>query len=203
MKTGLTGPFSSSPFDPIMTSPLMTAIKKPSSRRTVFDASFSDFSLNCNTPEKSYLYEDYEFSFPKVDDFASLISKLGKGCYMWKRDLSRFFLQLPLDPIDYDKVAFVLRGNLYFFTSFVWGCRHAGMNGQRVSTAIAAIHRSLGHQLQCNHKNTGCQHNCLHVTYPTESKEASSDPFNTLNYSEEYLHITQNIRLILPCIVLI
>ena len=112
LKTGLTGPFSSSPFDPVMTSPLMTAIKKPGSRRTVFDASFFDFSLNGNTPEKSYLDEDYEFTFPKVDDFASLISELGHGCYMWKRDLSRFFLQLPLDPLDYDKVAFVWRGSL-------------------------------------------------------------------------------------------
>ena len=73
-----------------MTSPLMTAVKKPNSRRTVFDASFSDFSLNVNTPEKSYLFEEYDFSFPKVDDFASLILSLGKGCYMWKRYLSTF-----------------------------------------------------------------------------------------------------------------
>ena len=56
-----------------MTSPLMTATKKPSSRRAVFDASFSNSSLNMSTPERSYLGEDYEFSFPKIDDFAALI----------------------------------------------------------------------------------------------------------------------------------
>ena len=87
-----------------MISPLMTSVKKPDSRRAVFDASFGDYSLNLNTPEKCYLGEEYEFSFPKLDDFVGIILKLGKGCFMWKRDLSRFFLQLPLDPLDYDKV---------------------------------------------------------------------------------------------------
>ena len=81
-KGGITGPFSSAPFDQIMTSPLMTSIKKPNSRRAVFDASFGDFSLNLNTPEKCYLNEEYEFSFPKLDDFAAIILSLGKNCFM-------------------------------------------------------------------------------------------------------------------------
>ena len=127
-----------------MISPLMTAIKKPCSRRTVYDASFSDYSLNINTPEKLYLGEEYEFSFPKLDDFAQLILKYGKNCYLWKRDLSRFFLQLPLDPYDFDKVGCIWWGQLLLFTSYVWGTRHAGMNGQRVTNAVSAIHRSLG-----------------------------------------------------------
>ena len=66
-----------SPFDDVMISPLMTSPKKPNSRRTVFDASFSDFSLNVNTPDKLYFGEEYEFSFPKLDDFAALILKNG------------------------------------------------------------------------------------------------------------------------------
>ena len=40
---GITGPFYSSPYSQIMTSPLMTVIKKPDSWRAVFDASFSDY----------------------------------------------------------------------------------------------------------------------------------------------------------------
>ena len=65
----VTGPFLNSPFSNVMLSPLMTFQKKPNSRGTVFDASFSDFSLNLNTPEKLYLDKDNEFSFPKLDDF--------------------------------------------------------------------------------------------------------------------------------------
>ena len=136
-KGGMCGPFHTSPFPNVMVSPLMTSPKKPNSRRTVFDASFSDYSLNVNTPDKVYLGEDYDFTFPKLDDFASLILKFGPGCFMWKRDLSRFFLQLPLDPLDFDKVGFVWRGQLLLFTSYVWGTRHAGMSGQRVTSAVS------------------------------------------------------------------
>ena len=100
-KGGMTGPFSTSPFKNIMISPLMTSPKKPNSRRTVFDASFSDFSLNFNTPDKLYLEEEYSFCFPKLDDFSQLILKYGSGCFLWKRDLERFFLQLPLDDRSY------------------------------------------------------------------------------------------------------
>ena len=182
--SGLTGPFCSSPFETVMTSPLMTATKKPSSRRAVFDASFSNFSLNMSTPERSYLGEDYEFSFPKIDDFAALILKLGRGCYMWKRDLSQFFLQLPLDPFDYDKVGFIWRGKLWFFTSYVWGCRHAGMNGQRVSTAVSTIHRLLGQSSYCIHKVVGCVDNCPHLSLNDDA--AQLEPFNVLNYSDDF-----------------
>ena len=52
---GIAGPLINAPFPSTMISPLMTAIKKPSSRRPVFDASFGDLSINNNTPEKEYL----------------------------------------------------------------------------------------------------------------------------------------------------
>ena len=147
----MTGPFKTSPFENIMVSPLMTSHKKPSSRRTVFDASFSNFSLNLNTPEKLYLEDDFDFSYPKLDDFAQLILKFGPNCFLWKRDLARFFLQLPLDPLDYDKVGCVWRGQLLLYTSFVWGTRHAGMNGQRVTDAVAQIHQNLRLSSNCIH----------------------------------------------------
>ena len=65
-KGGMTGPFSSSPFNNIMISPLMTSPKKPNSRRTVFDVSFSEYSLNLNTPDKIYLNYEYDFTFPNL-----------------------------------------------------------------------------------------------------------------------------------------
>ena len=112
---GITGPFLTSLYNQIMVSPLMTAVKKPDSRRAVFDASFSELSLNYNTPEKMYIGEEGTYSFLKLDDFASLIISLGKGCFLWKRDLSRFFLQLPLDPFDFDKTGCVWRSQLFIF----------------------------------------------------------------------------------------
>ena len=144
---GLTGPFELAPSDSVMLSPLMTAPKKPNSRRTVFDASFGLYSLNKNSPEKSYHETEYEFSFPKIDKLADIIAQLGPGCLLWKRDLSRFFLQLKVDPYEYNKLGFVWRSHLYLLVSFVWGCRHAGYVGQWLTTAVAYILARLGLEL--------------------------------------------------------
>ena len=95
LKGGMCGPFATSPFQDLMISPLMTSPKKPNSRRTVFDASFSEYSLNLNTPDKLYLGDEYDFSFPKLDDFAQLISKFGSGCYMWKEIFLGFSYSSP------------------------------------------------------------------------------------------------------------
>ena len=93
--------------------------------------------------EKEYLGELCNFSFPSVLDLAELVVKLGPGCLLWKRDLSRWYMQLPIDPGDYDKLAVVWRGAWFIFLSFIWGCRHAGFNAQRVSCAILHILRLL------------------------------------------------------------
>ena len=143
-KNGLAGPLTEPPFTPTMLSPMMTSPKNPSSRRPVFDASWGNWSLNENTPVKSYLGGNYVFTFPTVLDFADMVISQGRGCLMWKIDLSRWFLQLPVDPADYDKLGFCWRGKFWWFVSYVWGTRHAGYAGQRVSTAILWILKRLG-----------------------------------------------------------
>ena len=134
--------------------------------------------------------EEYEFSFPKLDYFAHLILSLGKNCYLWKRDLSRFFLQLPLDPLEYSKVAFIWQGELLFFTSYIWGCRHAGMNGQRVTNLVSAIHRSLGLASSCLHRERGCNSNCLHLS---DSFDIIVNEFNTLNYQDDFARCQESL----------
>ena len=175
---GLTGPFSNEPFEQIMLSPLMTAHKKPNSRRAVFDASFGLFSLNKNTPEGAYHETQYEFTFPRVDDLADLIAKLGRGCFLFKRDLSRYFLQLKIDPSEYDKLGFVWRGLVFFFVSFVWGCWHAGYCGQWVTSAVSFIHSNLGLE------ESGECYNLLNYADDFAGAESSfekaSNSFNTL-----------------------
>ena len=141
---GVTGPMTESPFLCTKVSPLMTAVKKPGGRRPVFDASFGDLSINNNTPQKEYLGESYQFTFPTVLDLAAVIVQLGPGCLLWKRDLSRWFMQLPVDPGDYDKLCVIWRGSWFLFVAFVWGCRHAGYSGQRVSRAVLKIFKDIG-----------------------------------------------------------
>ena len=166
---GVTGPFESSPWEEVMVSPMMTSHKKPNSRRTVFDASFGLYSLNKNTPLKAYHDTEYEFSFPKIDQFADKIAQLGPGCFLWKRDLSRFFLQLKVDPYEYDRLGFVWRAKLFLFVSFVWGCRHAGYAGQWLTTAVAFILANIGLEL------TGLLFHCLNYADDFAGAEETFD----------------------------
>ena len=143
-KCYLSGPHNVQPFPRVHLSPIMTAEKKPSSRRTVFDASFGDHSLNIGTPADLYLGQPVDLVYPRIEDFRALVLKCGRGCYIWKRDLSSFFLQVPLDPVDYPKVAFVWRSAIFFFTGLMFGLRHSGYQGQRVTDAVVWILRRLG-----------------------------------------------------------
>ena len=149
LKTGLergelAGPFRVPPFKEVHISPLMTAVKKPDSRRAVFDATFGDYSLNNNTPPDTYLHEPFEYDFPKIEDFKRIVLECGAESYLWKRDLSRYYLQLPLDPTEYPLVCFVWRSLLFFFAALMFGLRHSGLQGQKVTTAVTWVHRNLG-----------------------------------------------------------
>ena len=141
---GLAGPYDKVPWWDAVISPLMTAAKKPSSRRTVYDASFGDYSLNNSTPGDVYLGQPCIFTFPKIDDFRRMILRCGRGCYLFKRDLSRFFLQIPLDPVEYHRVCLIWRGLVFFFIGLAFGLRHSGLQGQRLTDALSWIHRRLG-----------------------------------------------------------
>ena len=122
----------------------MTAHKKPLARRTVFDASFGEGSLNGATPADMYMGEATKYTYPKIEDYRLMVLKAGQGSFMWKRDLSRFYLQLPLDPSEYDKVALVWRGLFFFFVALAFGLRHSGLQGQRVTDAVSWVLRRLG-----------------------------------------------------------
>ena len=143
-KKYVAGPFLVQPFQVIHLSPLMTAEKKPDGRRPVFDATFGDHSLNNGTPPGYYLGQEIDFAYPRFEDFRRLVILCGKGSYMWKRDLSSFFLQIPMDPSDYPKLCFIWRSMLFFFIGTMFGLRHAGFNAQRVTDAVTWIHQRLG-----------------------------------------------------------
>ena len=140
----LAGPCRVPPFNEVHISPLMTAIKKPSGRRAVFDATFGEQSLNNGTPTDLYMNETFSYDFPKIEDFKRFVLECGRGCFIWKRDLSRYYLQLPLDPREYPLVCFVWRNLMFFFCALMFGLRHAGLQGQKVTTAVTWVHRRLG-----------------------------------------------------------
>ena len=118
-------------------------------------------SLNNCTPQDTYMDHPFSYDFPKVEDFKRIVLKCGTGSFIWKRDLSRYYLQLPVDPNEYPLLCFVWRFLMFFFVALMFGLRHAGLQGQKVSTAVTWIHQRLGLE--------------------TDDEEM----FNTLNYSDD------------------
>ena len=91
----------------------------------------------------NYLGFRAKLTFPRVDDLAFRIYSLGQGCIMFKVDLSQYFRQLPLDPGDYSLIGYIIEGKIYFDKVLPMGMRSAPYIAQRMSNAIAYIHRKL------------------------------------------------------------
>ena len=84
LEVGMTGPFKLSPLCEITVSPLMTAHKKPLDRRTVYDATYGEGSVNSATPGDTYMGQPINFTYPRVEDYRVMILKAGRGAWMWK-----------------------------------------------------------------------------------------------------------------------
>ena len=137
------GPFQKIPFaGNIGISPLSTRPKKGSDeRRVILDLSFPiGDAVNDGIPKDIYMGFMATLRFPKTDDLATRIFYLGKGCYIFKIDLSRYFRQIPLDPRDYSLIGYVIDGDIYFDKVIPMGMRSAPYIAQRITNAIAYIH---------------------------------------------------------------
>ena len=144
------GPYENIPFNnKVGISPLSTRAKKTSlDRRVILDLSFPvGSSVNDGIPKDSYMGFHINLTFPKVDEFAVRIFRLGTGCHMFKIDLSRYFRQIPLDPGDYSLIGYVVDGKIYFDKVLPMGMRSAPYIAQRITNAIAYIHRTMGYFL--------------------------------------------------------
>ena len=140
------GPYDKIPFrSKVGISPLSTRPKKNTQdRRVILDLSFPPGeSVNDGMLKDNYLGFQAKLTFPGVDDYAFRIFSLGQGCMMFKIDLSRYFRQLPLDPGDYSLIGYIIDGKLYFDKVLPMGMRTAPYIAQRVTNAIAFIHRRM------------------------------------------------------------
>ena len=201
LKGGVTGPCGSSPFEDAMIAPLMTAPKKPSDRRAVYDATFGSYSLNNSTPPDHYIGTKCVYSYPKIEDYRRIILKCGIGCFLWKRDLSRYYLQLPLCPVEYRRVGAVWRCFFFFFVGLMFGLRHSGLNGQRVTDAVTWIHRNLGLEYsavqqvpqpgsgacssELSSSTPSVKNRETHPALVTDLDPHRQQPYHSINYSDD------------------
>ena len=110
---------------------------------------------------------------------------------MWKRDLSRYYLQLPLCPVEYHLTGAIWRCCYFFFVALMFGLRHSGLNGQRVTDAVSWIVRNLGLEYVTpdQHKNsptTTRQEPSTHPALATQLDPDREQPFNCMNYSDDF-----------------
>ena len=155
---GMTGPYKLPPWENVTVSPLMTAHKKPLARRCCMDATFGDNSLNDATPGDTYLGQPIHFTYPKIEDYRMMVLKAGRKSWMWKRDLSRFFLQLPLDPVEYVRVGMVWRALFFFFVGLAFGLRHSGLSGQKTTDAVSWRLRQIGLETEEEQEHQVCNY---------------------------------------------
>jgi hypothetical protein len=93
-KSAIAGPFHVNPFSHgIVLSPLNSVPKRESTdRRIILDLSSEGGSgVNSFVSKDEYLGQEVNLTYPRVDDFVDLIKKKGKGCFLFKRDLSRAY----------------------------------------------------------------------------------------------------------------
>ena len=142
----LIGPLKEIPFCQAVISPLHSVPKSKhntAQRRIVLDLSFPPgASVNDGIPKESYLGEDVTLEYPSVDKLAEMLVdcvKKGGKPWMLKRDLSRAYRQLRVDPSDYKYLGFKWNGYYYFDVAPTFGLRTAAQMCQRSTDALAFI----------------------------------------------------------------
>ena len=80
---------------------------------------------------------EISFQLPSIDDFARILQIKGRGAFMFKRDLSRAYRQIPIDPFDYSLLGIQWRNLFYFDTVLPFGLRSTAFICQRVTSALS------------------------------------------------------------------
>ena len=142
------GPFKNPPIENLHVSPLMTRDKTSSAnRRVIIDLSWPlEHSVNSGVGGDCYLGTESVLTYPSIDNITNKVLKLGKGCKIFKIDISRVFRHVPIDPGDLDLLG--LYWEDYFLDqSLPFGFKHGSSIFQRMSDTLRFIMTQEGHSI--------------------------------------------------------
>ena len=124
----------------IHVSPFLTRDKPGGThRRVIIDLSFPrGYSVNAGVQSHTYLDTPFLLTLPTIDNITNKIKQLGKGCHLYKTDLSRAFRHVKLDPRDYNLLGLRFNG-LYIDSCLPFGFRHGSALFQCLSDAVCYI----------------------------------------------------------------
>ena len=175
----IAGPFSSNPFSiPIMVSPLNSVPKSSiHERRVIVDLSWpkGSGSVNSGISKEFYLEEKIEIHYVTVTDVCCMVTDIGSGAVIYKRDLRQAYRQFPVDPADYHLLGYYWNGQYFFDTVLAMGQRNAGIGCSRVTRAVMHIHGKGGH------RGASYLDDLIGVSHPTKGEEAYEQLGKTLS----------------------
>ena len=140
------GPFKHPPICKLHTSPFMTRDKPNSeNRRVIIDLSWRQGnSVNAGVSSDKYLGTEFVLTYPSVDNITQEVLRLGRGCKIFKVDISRAFRHVPIDPGDLDFLG--LHWKDYFIVrSLPFGFKHGSSIFQRILDVVRFIMSQEGH----------------------------------------------------------
>ena len=128
-------------------SPFITREKPNSDKRQVIvDLSWPmGNAVNDGVALDTYLGTDFILTYPSIDDITDQVVRLGKGCCLYKVDISRAFRHVKMDPGNYNKLG--LKWNDFFDSCLAFGFRHGSSIFQRISDAVRYIMLKYDHHI--------------------------------------------------------
>ena len=119
------GPFTENSITICHSAPFMTREKSGlDNRRVIMDLSWpKDHSVNAGIDNNSYLNTEFALTFPTVNHVAQEFKKLGRGAHLFKIDISRAFMHIKVDPVDYDLLGFNASATLSDMSSTPMGIK--------------------------------------------------------------------------------
>ena len=96
-------------------------------------------SVNSRIPKTSLYCSLFKLKLRNPATFAQKILKYGKGCLLYKVDLSRAYRQLQSDPLDWPFLMLHWEDQSFLDISISFGLRHGTSACQRTTEAVSAI----------------------------------------------------------------
>ena len=88
----------------------------------------------------SYLGTDFTLSLQTIDHITDQVKAIGRGCQLYKVDISTAFRHIKVDPLDYDLLGLSWR-HVYLDTCVPYWSKHGSQIFQRCSDAVRFIMR--------------------------------------------------------------
>ena len=138
----IAGPFRAPPFRPwFRTNPVMTRPKRDSTDfRVILDMSYPPGDgVNAYIPASALDGAEFKLRLPSPLDLAYRMRQCGRGCLLFKADLSRAYRQLRSDPLDWPLLGIHWDEEDYVDVSVPFGLRHGASACQRTTEAVARV----------------------------------------------------------------